>query len=225
MKDFIKWLGVNEKVAKVIVWIFIIIVFIITINLLLESVGLPYYRITYDNITKIDGTKITNLIISVVISLLNFYSFTFLVFRLKEFKNIFKYSLLYVVLNIVINKTLGYIPLQIYIILFFIIFCYLYSKKKKRYIFYGIIAYVVGIGVQMIWYTAKARFIDYSTMSDITKSILSMDYFIIMILIIVIKEIYLKKRGEKLCGVEQDAYSGLATSKKKENSLKKSQKN
>ena len=26
MKDFIKWLGVNEKIAKVVVWILIIIV-------------------------------------------------------------------------------------------------------------------------------------------------------------------------------------------------------
>ena len=43
---------------------------------------------------------------------------------------------------------------------------------------------------------AKARFIDYNSINDPTKSILSLDYFIIMAVIILVKEVYLKKRGE-----------------------------
>ena len=47
MKDFVKWLGVNEKVAKAIVWLLIIMVTLIIFNMGLESLGFPYYKITY----------------------------------------------------------------------------------------------------------------------------------------------------------------------------------
>ena len=57
MKDFVKWLGVNEKVAKVVVWLLIIMVMLILTNTMLESLGFPFYKITYQNIRKINIAK------------------------------------------------------------------------------------------------------------------------------------------------------------------------
>ena len=53
MKKFIKWLGVNEKVAKIAVWLLIIMVSLIIINAGLASLGFPNYQITYNNIKQI----------------------------------------------------------------------------------------------------------------------------------------------------------------------------
>ena len=57
MKDFVKWLGVNEKIAKVVVWLLIIMVMLILTNTMLESLGFPYYKITYDSNSKKIYTK------------------------------------------------------------------------------------------------------------------------------------------------------------------------
>ena len=57
MKEFCKWLGVSEKFAKVVVWIFIIMSMLIVTNIMLESVGLPYYKLTVENLSKIDYPK------------------------------------------------------------------------------------------------------------------------------------------------------------------------
>lgn len=57
MKDFCKWLGVNEKFAKVIVWIFIIMSMLIVFNSAFESMGMPYYKLTVENLSKIDYPK------------------------------------------------------------------------------------------------------------------------------------------------------------------------
>ena len=59
MKDFIKWLGVNEKIAKVAVWMLIFMVALIIVNTALESLGFPHYAITYDNLKQININKIT----------------------------------------------------------------------------------------------------------------------------------------------------------------------
>lgn len=58
MKDFIKWLGVNEKIAKLVVWIFVIMIGLIIFNFFFESLGLSYYKITYENLSKIGSVKI-----------------------------------------------------------------------------------------------------------------------------------------------------------------------
>lgn len=39
MKDFCKWLGVNEKIAKIVVWLFIIFIGLIIFNAAFESLG------------------------------------------------------------------------------------------------------------------------------------------------------------------------------------------
>ena len=225
MKDFVKWLGVNEKVAKVVVWLLIIMVTLIIFNTAMESLGFPYYAITYKNMLRINNDeKLVNFIVGAIMSFLNFYSIVLLVFRVKEAKSILKYAILYMIMNYFINIFLGYSALQVFIILFILTFCYLYSNKNIKYIIYSILAFISTTIIQGVWFLSKARFIDYTKLNYSTKSILSLDYFIIMAIIILVKEIYLKKRGEKLCGLHQDAGYGLVNSKTKANSQRKSQK-
>lgn len=227
MKDFIKWLGVNEKIAKVVVWIFIIMVFLIVTNQMLESTGFPNYKITYDNLRQIRVSSLIEYITTCIVSILNFYAIVLLVFRAKEAKSIFKYAILYLVLNILVTWGPLKYCLQIFIFVYILTFSYFYSNKNKKYIIYSIIAILTNIFIQGIWYLSKARAINYANLNDITKAILSLDYFIIMGIIILVKEIYLKKRGENPCGEateNQDVYSGSANSKTKINSQRKSQK-
>ena len=223
MKDFIKWLGVNEKIAKVAVWLLIIMVFLIVFNTGLESIGFPHYAITYDNLVKINYNKFAETIVAFAITILNFYTVALLVFRVREAKKILKFSIVYLILNILINKLFGYIVLQVFIIIYILMFCYFYSNKNKKYILYGTLSYIFSVIIQGIWYISKAKFIDYTNINNLTRSILSLDYFIIMALIILVKEIYLKKRGERLCGDHQDASYGSANSKAKTKSQRKSQ--
>lgn len=224
MKDFIKWLGVNEKVAKVVVWLSLVMVFLIIVNAALESVGFPYYAITYDNLIRINANKMVGIIVAITVSILNFYAIALLVFRVKETKKLFKYAILYLILNWVIKMLFGYGAMQVFIVIFDIVFCYLYSGKQAKYILYAIIARIVTTVVEGIWYSFKIKFINYSDLNYITKSILSLDGFIIIVIIILVKEIYLKKRGEKQCQKYQDVGYGGENSTKKTNLPKKSQK-
>ena len=65
MKDFIKWLGVNEKIAKVAVWLLIIMVTLIIVNTALASLGFPNYQITYSNLVNINIDKKLNIMFKV----------------------------------------------------------------------------------------------------------------------------------------------------------------
>lgn len=197
MKDFIKWLGVNEKAAKALVWLLIIMIFLITFNTGLESLGFPNYKITYDNLMKIDMNLMVNILSSCIMSILNFYAMILLVFRIKETKKIFKYVILYIITSWIVLEITNYAISQIFIIGYILAFCYLYSNKNKKYILYGIATIIVNVIVQGITYTYRMKFLDFDKLSDITQAILSIDYFIIMGIIILVKEIYLKKRGEK----------------------------
>ena len=58
MKDFIKWLGVDEKIAKVAVWALIIMVLLIIFNTFLDSIGVPYYKLSVENLSKINTNMI-----------------------------------------------------------------------------------------------------------------------------------------------------------------------
>lgn len=196
MKDFLKWLGVNEKVAKVAIWLFIIMVCLIVVNTALDSLGLPYYKITVDNLQKINSHKVLEYFASYLMVLLNFYMLIFLVFRVKEFKKIFPYSILYLILNIVTYTEFGYLANQIFIILYLLVFCYLYSGQKNKYIMYAIISYIVDVIIQYICYLYKARFIDFASTNNATQIILGFDLVIIMSIVILAKEIYLTKRRE-----------------------------
>ena len=136
MKDFIKWLGVNEKIAKVAVWMLIFMVTLIIINTALESLGFPNYTITYDNFMKIETNKAVDSVAMIVTVFLNFCSIALLVFRAKEIKQISKYALLYMLLNAISTTVLGPVVTHIFIIIFLIIFAYLFSNKNKKYIIY-----------------------------------------------------------------------------------------
>lgn len=197
MKDFIKWLGVNEKVAKVAVWLLIIMVFLIIVNAALASLGFPNYQITYDNLIKINTNKMLEILLSWSISILNFYSTVLLVFRVNKTKEISKYAILYLILLMIVTPLTSYIVSQVFIFVYILTFCYLYSSKNWRYILYGFCSLFLNTITQFICYYCKLNFIDVSTINQSTKILLSLDYFIIMGIIILVKEIYLKKRGEK----------------------------
>lgn len=197
MKEFFKWLGVNEKVAKLVIWIAFILLALIITNTALESIGLPFYKITVDNLTKISISEITDYLLACVIAILNFYSTVLLVFKINRIKTLTIYAIVYLMVNIVVMTIFDYGILQIFIIGYILLFCYFFSGKKWKYVFYGIIAFLINALAQYITYTYKMQFIDYKLINELTRTILSMDYFIIMAIIILVKEIYLKKRGEK----------------------------
>ena len=226
MKEFLKWLGVNEKVAKVVIWLAVIMGFLIIVNTALDSLGLPYYKITVDNLVKIDVNWLASKVIASLMVVLNFYTMIFLVFRVRDFKKILPYSIIYLAGNIFVGETIGRIPTQIYIIVFLLGFCYFYSGKKVKYILYGIISLIFNTFIQYIWYAYKAKSINLAELNDETMTILTIDFFIIMAIIILVKEIYLKQRGGKKWVKEVHiAGYGLELSTKKVNSQKKSQKN
>lgn len=197
MKDFCKWLGVSEKFAKVIVWIFIIMSMLIVFNVAFESMGLPYYKLTVENLSKIDYPKLFEYLLAWVATLLNFYSVIFLVFPIKDFGKMFKYSILYLILNIIVFNLFGNGALQIFIILFIIIFSYLYSNRNKKYILYGGLGYVVSVFVQYICYLYKIRFIDYTNVNGLNKLLVYSDYLLFMFIIILVKEIVIKNKNKK----------------------------
>lgn len=212
MKEFFKWLGVNEKVAKVAIWLFVIMVCLIVFNTALDSLGLPYYKITVDNLQKINTYKVLEYITAYFTSLINFYAVIFLVFRVKEFKKVFPYSMLYLLLNALINVNFGYSASQIFIILYIIVFCYLFSNKNQKYIVYAIISYIINIVIQYIWYLYKVRYINFQKINNATQTILSLDLVITMIIVILAKEIYFKRKEENEC--QHASYGGDNLKKK-----------
>ena len=199
MKDFCKWLGVSEKFAKIVIWLFIIMTMLIIFNIAFESMGLPYYKLTIENLSKIDYPKILEYLMAWILTLLNFYTMVFLIFPIKDFKKIFKYSILYLVLNILVFNLFGNGVLQIFIPIFIIIFSYLYSNKNKKYILYSIIGYVTSIIVQFVCYLYKVRFIDFININGLNKLLTSLDYLIFMFIIILVKEVVIKDK-KKLKG-------------------------
>ena len=195
MKEFCKWLGVDEKIARVVVWIAIFMIMLIIVNAALESVGLPFYRITVENLSKLNYGIVVNRIFQSIITLLNFYTIIFLVFRIKEFKKILPYSILYVILNYLFGS-IGYVYAQIFIPVFLIIFCYFYSGKNIKVALFGIISLIFNAVVQYLCYLYKLRFIDYKKLTIFNQVLTSIDFFIIMFTIILVKEIYIKNKKE-----------------------------
>ena len=198
MKEFLKWLGVNEKIAKVAVWILIFMVSLIIINACLESVGFPNYELTVDNLAKINVHKVIECLFSWAIILLNFYSIVLLVFRISKFKDIFKYSIIYLISNIIVCDLTNYAITQIFIFLYIMVFCYLFSNKSWKYVLYGLVSILINTGIQYVCYTYKMKLIDFDTLRETARIVLSLDYFIITGVIILVKEIYLKKRSENV---------------------------
>ena len=186
--------GVNEKFAKVIVWIFIIMSMLIVFNSAFESMGMPYYKLTVENLSKIDYPKVFDYGISWIVALLNFYAMVFLIFPIKDFKKIFKYSILYLILNIIVLNLFGNGALQIFIALFIVIFSYLYSNKNKKYILYGILSCIISTIIQYVCYLYKARFIDFVNISGLNKLLVYSDYVLFMFIIILVKEIIIKNK-------------------------------
>lgn len=197
MKNFLKWLGVSEKVSKIAVWLLIIMVSLVIINVFLESIGLPYYKITVDNLSKLNYGKAGELIFQFILSVLNFYSIIFIVIRVKDFKKTIKYALLYIILNTIVVNTFDYAILQIFIFAYVIVYCFFYGNKQWKYVMYGIGSIILNIFIQYVLYLYKIRFVDFNSIGILNTLITSLDYFIIMAFIIIVKEIYLSKKLKK----------------------------
>ena len=161
---------------------------------MLESIGLPYYKITVENLSKINTNKMIEILSGWGLCFLNFYSIVLLVFRTSEAKKIFPYSILYLCLNAIISEMFGYVIAQLYIFLFTILFCYFYSGKNRKYILYGLISIIANVFIQFICYLYKLRFIDFENINYYISFLTSIDYLVIVFVIIFVKEIFLKKK-------------------------------
>lgn len=197
MKDFCNWLGVNEKIAKLVVWFLIFMCVLIILNTSLESVGLPYYKVTMENISKIETNVVIDYLLNWLMILLDFYAMVFIIFRTKNFKKVFPYSILYLISNILISEAFGSLIIQLFIPLYVIGFMFYYSGKKWKYILYGFLTYSLSSAIQYICYLYKLKFIDITKLDPTIVFLLSIDYFIIMLTIIIIKEIVVKRKEIK----------------------------
>lgn len=197
MKDFIKWLGVDEKIAKVAVWALIIMVLLIIFNTFLDSIGVPYYKLSVDNLSKINTNIILEYLCGWIMAFLNFMSIVLLVFKVKDTKKLLKYAFLYLILNVLINLISNYTISQIFIIGFIILFCYFFSGKKWKYILFAICSILINFLLQYVSYVYKLQFIDYNNITYLKRLLLSIDYYMILAFLIIVKEIYLRKRGDK----------------------------
>ena len=90
----------------------------------------------------------------------------------------------------------NYALFQMFIIVFIVIFSYKYSNKNWKYLIYGLISVIANILIQGVCYLYKARFIDFANLNQLNKFITGIDYYIVMALIIIAKEIYKRKRRE-----------------------------
>ena len=192
MREFIKWLGINEKIAKIAIWIFIFMIFFITTNAMLDSLGFSNYKITYENLKNVNS-KTLDYISSWLVSFISFYLTVLLVFSIKDLKKILKFALLFVLGNILTSILFNYVGVQIYIVLFIPLFCFFYSDKKWIYTAYGLISLIFNAVMQYMFYSFKLSGIDLVNLNETTKNILGIDYIITMIIIILIKEIYMNK--------------------------------
>lgn len=66
MKEFCKWLGVDEKIARVVVWIAIFMMMLVLTNVMLESVGLPFYKLTAENLSKADYGEVVIFVLHIL---------------------------------------------------------------------------------------------------------------------------------------------------------------
>lgn len=197
MKEFFKWLGVNEKIAKVAVWMLIIMGTLIILNIFLESVGFPYYKITAENLSKINYGEVIEFLIGCLINVLNFYATILLVVRTKDIKKTIKYALLYLILDIIVVNVFDYATSQIFIFAFVLGYLFFYGNKKIKYVLYGLFSILINTGMQYISYLYKVRFVDFTSIGKLNTLITSLDYLIIMAFIIIVKEIYLNKKLKK----------------------------
>ncbi len=195
MKDFIKWLGVNEKVAKLAVWLLIFMITMIVINTCLESIGMPYYKVTIENLSKIKINSLINYLCVIAVSVLNYVLTIFIVIRTKEIKKLLPYVLVYTIIPIIVTKYLGYGVTQVFIFVYTMYTIIKFSEKPTKGIYKGLIAIVINTIVQYIcYYTFKLKYIEVTKLEGLNYLLTSLDSFLILLIIIIVKELYLYKR-------------------------------
>lgn len=197
MKEFFKWLGVNDKIAKVAVWMLIIMVSLIILNIFLESLGFPYYKITVENLSKINYGEVVEFLIGCLTNILNFYAMILLVVRTKDFKKTIKYAILYLIIIVIMTNVFNYATAQIFIFAYVLGYLFFYGRKNWKYLLYGAGSIILNVLIQYVFYLYKGRFIEFNSINMLNKLITSLDYLIIMTFIIIVKEIYLSKKLKK----------------------------
>lgn len=199
MKDFIKWLGVNEKIAKLVVWLLIFMITMIIINACLESIGLPYYKVTIENLSKIKLNSLVSYLCTIIVTFLNYCTTIFLVIRVKNYKKVLLYAIPYLLILAILSN-INYIASQIFAFGYCIYTIYKTTNQRKDILF-AIASILINMLVQYLtYYLYKFRFIGTNSFNQLDRLLTSFDYFIIMLFIITTKEIYImnkEKRGVK----------------------------
>ena len=138
-----------------------------------------------------------NYICALIVSLLNFYSIVFLVIRIKEFKKILPYSVIYIVILAIINNKIPAGVEQLLVPCLNCCLLYFIANKNKRYILYGVLSMVINIVVQYLcYYLFKVKYLNAISIKGLNYLLSSIDYFIVMFFIILVKEVYLKYKKE-----------------------------
>lgn len=199
MKDFIKWLGVNEKVAKLAVWLLIFMITLIIINACLESIGMPYYKVTIENLSKIKLNSLVGYLCTIIVTFLNYCATVFLIVRTKNYKKVLLSSIPYLIVLAFLSN-INYIASQVFAFVYCIHITYKITNQKK-YILFAIASILINMIVQYLtYYLYKFRFVGTNSFNQLDRLVTSFDYFIIMLFIIIAKEIYImnkEKRGVK----------------------------
>lgn len=194
MKEFCKWLGVSEKFAKLVICLFVVMSFLIVTNSMLDSLGFPYYKLTVENLSKLDLGEVFETLVSWIMVLLSFYAVIFMVIPVKDFGKVFKYSIIYLALNIGVTLLTNTAIAQIFVILAPCVFAYYYFDKKWKYAGYMFASTILNIIMQFVSYSYKVKFIDFTNISCFNKFLVSLDYFIMMFIIILVKEIIINNK-------------------------------
>ena len=99
----------------------------------------------------------------------------------------------------IISKYGTYLLEQIYIPIFLFIFCYILSNKNKKYILYSLLSLLINTIVQYVCYFIfKGKYTNWNIIGGFDYILASLDYFIVMFLIILSKEIYLKYKKKEV---------------------------
>lgn len=195
MKDFIKWLGVNEKVAKLAIWLLIFMITLIIINSCLESIGMPYYKVTIENLSKIKTNSLINYLCNLILSITNFTLTILLAVRTRRIKELIPYILIYAVISTIVVGYTGYGVTQILIFAFTMYTIIKFSEKPIKGIYKGLIAIVINTIVQYICcYAFKFKYMEITKIEGLNYLLTSLDSFLILLVMIIVKELYLYKR-------------------------------
>ncbi|MDD5979646.1 MAG: hypothetical protein PUC23_00855, partial [bacterium] len=66
--------------------------------------------------------------------------------------------------------------------------------KNLKYVLYGVISFIINTFIQYICYLYKLRFVEISDINNLLKFIASIDFLVVMFIIIFIKELIIRNK-------------------------------